>query len=386
MPPAYPALLDDAERPLVDEIQRFAGEELIDAHVPQRDTSGAFWEDGWRRCASRGLCGLPVPRELGGQGASRVATAAALEALGYRCDDAGLLFALNAHLWSSVVPLWHYGSDEQQRKYLRPLCSGSWVGAHTMTEPGSGSDAFSLSTIAEPDHDEYVITGRKALITNAPRANVFIVFARSPGSEGVIGVSAFLVEANAPGLTIGPPIEKLGLRTAVMSEVSFDHVRVADDSVLGRPGRGARVFGVAMEWERLLITAGQLGALQRSLEEAIAFARDRRQFGVPIAQFQAVSHKLVDARVGIAAARALMYETAWNFDRGATGPAPAAAVKLFAAETAVKLALELLQVHGGWGYTRELPFERRLRDAVGARIYSGTSELMRQVVARSLGL
>jgi alkylation response protein AidB-like acyl-CoA dehydrogenase len=380
-------LLEEASRDFVADIARFAREELGHDGLAARDEAGEFWAEGWQRCAARGLCGLPAPKEFGGLGACRVTTAATLEALGRGCDDAGLLFALNAHLWSAVVPLWLFGSAEQQQTYLVPLCRGTAVGSHAMTEPSSGSDAFSLRTVAKPTSDGYVITGRKTLITNAPAAAAFIIFARKEGSEGAFGVTPFLVDAESPGLSVSRPTAKLGLRTTWMGEIALENVSVGKESVLGPTGRGARVFATAMEWERLLIMASQIGALSRSLEETIAYARERRQFGAPIGSFQSVSSKLADAHVGLAAARALMYETAWRYDNGgASGPAPAAAVKLLSAETALRTALDLLQVHGGRGYTTELPFERRLRDAVGARLYSGTSELMRQIVARGLGL
>lgn len=383
LPPS--PLLSEEQADFAATVRRFARSELTD-DVRHRDLSGELWREGWDRCARLGLCGLPVPEELGGTGLDRVGTAAVLEALGYGCSDGGLVFSLNAHLWSAVVPLWRHGTETQVAAYLPRLCSGAWIGVHAMTEPGSGSDAFGLRSVAERTHDGYVLRGRKTFITNAPVADLFIVFARSPGSEGPLGVSAFLVEGGTPGLHVEPPIDKLGLRTSPMAEVVLDDVAVGPDAVLGRLGRGAQVFGSSMEWERALIMAGQLGALDRAIEEAVDHARSRQQFGQPIGSFQAVADKLVDARVGLEAARALLYETAWRYDHGERDAAPAAGVKLHAAETILRASLDLLQVHGGYGYTRELPFERRLRDAVGARIYSGTSEMMRRVISRSMGL
>jgi L-prolyl-PCP dehydrogenase len=356
-------LLDEERRSFVDEVRRFARDELADPSFPERDAAGEFWREGWRRCAAKGLCGLPLPRDLGGLGADRVTTAAALEALGYGCDDAGLIFSLNAHLWSAVVPVWYFGTDEQRGSYLQRLCSGEWIGLHAMTEPDSGSDAFALSTVAEPDGAGYVLRGRKALITNAPLADLLIVFARSPGSTGALGVSAFLVEAATRGISVEKPAEKLGLRTSPLADVALDGVRVGREAVLGKAGRGAGVFAASMEWERLLIMAAQLGALERALEQDLSKARnDGRN-----------ADRLIDARVGLAAARALLYETAWSYDHGETRAGPAAAVKLLASETILRAALEL-------------PDGRRLRDAVGGRLYSGTSQLMRRLVARDMGL
>lgn len=385
MPPTPHPLLDDARWALVEEVQRFACEQLDDPELYARDEAGEFWHDGWRRCSQLGLCGLPAPEPLGGRGADRVTTAAALEALGYGCTDAGLVFSLNAHLWSAVVPLWHFGNDEQRQRYLPPLCRGEWIGLHAMTEPESGSDAFALSTIASRDGAGYVLRGRKTLITNAPNARLFIVFARSPGSEGALGVTPFLVEANAPGVTVGAPIEKLGLRTSPMAEIALDDVRVGSNAVLGREGRGARVFWASMEWERLLIMAGQLGALQRMLEEVVEQVRSRPD-DAATTRLDTDAETLADVQVSLAAVRALMYETARRYDRGGLGPAPAAAVKLLAAETILRGTLDLLDLGSDRAWTPKIALERRLRDAAGGPLYSGTSQMMRRIVAKEMGL
>lgn len=386
MPLRPSAWLTDEQRVFAESVLRFAGEHLDDDTVRERDTEGAFWADGWRRCAELGLCGLPAPLEHDGSGADRVTTAAALEGLGYGCTDFGLTFSINAHLWSAVVPLWQHGSPEQQARHLPRLCRGESIGLHAMTEPESGSDAFGLRTTATRTDDGWTLNGRKTFITNSPLADLFIVFARTPGSEGPLGVTAFLVEAGAPGLQVEKPIDKLGLRTSPMAEIALSDVAVTPDDVLGRQGRGAQVFATSMEWERLLIMAAQLGALSRALDDTIAYARERKQFGVAISSFQAVSDRLVDTHVALESARALLYDTAAAFDRGEGGAGRAAMVKLAASETAVRGMLDLLQVHGGYGYTSDLSLGRRLRDAIGSRIYSGTSDLMRRVIARELGL
>jgi alkylation response protein AidB-like acyl-CoA dehydrogenase len=358
-------LLAEDRHGFVDEVRRFACHELVDPALVERDAAGEFWAEGWRRCGAMGLCGLPVPEELGGVGADRVTTAAALEALGYGCTDAGLVFSLNAHLWSAVVPIWRYGSGEQRERYLRRLCSGEWVGLHAMTEPDSGSDAFALSTVAERDGDGFVLRGRKTLITNTPLAKLYIVFARAPGTEGALGVSGYLVEAGAEGASVERPAEKMGLRTSPMADLVLDDVRVGPDALLGKAGRGASIFASSMEWERLLIMAAQLGALEHSLEDAAAAARSGAEEPHP--------DTLANTGVALAAARALLYETAAAYDAGETRPGPAAAVKLLASETVLRAAIDLSD-------------DRRLRDAVGGRLYSGTSQLMRRLVARDMGL
>jgi len=386
MPLLPSPLLSREQQEFALTIQRMAEDRLVDPNLRVRERAGEFWPDGWKQCAAAGLCGLPVPDDLGGGGADRVTTAAALEALGYGCTDAGLVFSINAHLWSAVVPLWQFGTPAQQERYLRPLCRGEWIGLHAMTEPESGSDAFSLRTTATPDGSGFVLRGRKTFITNAPIADLLLIFARSPGSTGGFGVTGYLVEATAPGLSIESSTDKLGLRTSPMADVVLDDVRVAGDAVLGKPGRGAQIFTASMEWERSLIMAGQLGSLRSALDDACDYARTRQQFGRPIGDFESVSDKLADIHVGLEAARALLYETAWRYDNGARGAALAAGVKLFSAELVLRASLDLLQVHGGSGFTTDLDFERRLRDAVGGRIYSGTSEIMRRLVAKELGL
>ncbi|MGQ0830471.1 MAG: acyl-CoA dehydrogenase family protein, partial [Microthrixaceae bacterium] len=309
MPLRPSAWLTDEQRAFTESVQRFAADQLDDPLLRTRDAAGDFWADGWAKAAAMGLCGLPAPAAFDGSDANRVTTAAALEAVGYGCADFGLTFSINAHLWSSVVPLWHHGSTDQQDRYLARLSRGEWIGLHAMTEPGSGSDAFSLRTTATRTDHGWVLNGRKTFITNSPLADLFIVFARSPGSEGPLGVSAFLVEAGTPGLVVESPIDKLGLRTSPMAEISLTDVPVGADAVLGREGRGAKVFATSMEWERSLIMATQLGALARALDDTIAYAREREQFGAPIAAFQAVADRLVDTHVALEASRALLYDT-----------------------------------------------------------------------------
>ena len=375
-------LLDDLGRGIVDDIGGLEWPSA-DSALSQRDREGTFSWDDWRRCSKLGLCGLPAPVSLGGQGATRVATAGALEALGYECADRGLVFSLNAHLWSAVIPLWQFGSSVQQERYLARLCSGEWIGLHAITEPDSGSDAFALATTARRDDGGYTLSGRKALITNAPVARVFLVFARSPGTEGPLGVTAFIVDADTEGVQVGAPASKVGLRTSPLSEIHFDDVRLNADAVVGRAGRGALILAKSMEWERLLIMAAQLGALSRSIEAAADLIRDHERGPARTAEAEGIA----DVRAKASAARALLYETAWRYDRGDAGDgAEAASVKLVAAETVLAGALNLIDLVGQPAGDEALPFARGLRDGIGAPIYSGTSQIMRRIIARSMGL
>jgi alkylation response protein AidB-like acyl-CoA dehydrogenase len=378
--------LTEEQKRLREEIVRFAGT-LRDDDIVRRDREHEFSRDLWRRCGEMWLPGLPVPEELGGLGLDPLGCAIALDALGYACPDRGLVFSLCAHLLSCVVPVWRFGSEEQQRRYLPGLCDGTLIGVHAMTEPGSGSDAFALRTTATPDGGGWRITGTKMFVSNGPVADLVIVFALTDRAKGYHGgVSAFLVERGTPGLTASRPIEKMGLRTSPLGELVFDEVFVGEDRVLGRIGGGAGIFGHAMDWERICLFAAHVGTVERLLEQAVEYARTRTQFGQPIGKFQAVAHKIADMKVNLEAARLLTYQSAWRLERSRTVSMDAAITKLFVSETLVRSALDTLQVYGGYGYMVEYEVERAVRDALGSTIYSGTSEMQRNIIARWLGL
>lgn len=377
--------LTDEQRSLRASIVEFARRELND-DVVERDANGVFSRDAWRRCAELGILGLPVPDAYGGSGADATTTMVALEALGYACTDNGLLFSLNAQMWAVETPIIRFGSEEQKRRYLPRLADGSYVAAHGMSEPASGSDAFSLSTTARREGDEYVLDGSKTFVTNAPDSDLFLVFGTIDRELGFAGVTAFLLEKGTPGLTVGKPLSKMGLRTSPMSELFFDGCRVRAESVLGKPGGGMRVFDVSMTWERGCILASTVGTMERQLERSLAYARERKQFGVPIGSFQAVSHKLVDMKLRLETSRLLLYRLAALIDDGKPTGLESALVKLHLSDSFVKTSLDALQIHGGYGYMTEYELERDVRDAVGSKLYSGTSELQYEIVAKNLGL
>jgi alkylation response protein AidB-like acyl-CoA dehydrogenase len=309
-----------------------------------------------------------------------------MEALGYGCPDNGLLFSLNAQMWACTYPLVRFGSEEQKRRYLPAMCDGSLIAAHGMSEPGSGSDAFGLTTRAEPRGDRFVLHGSKTFVTNAPVADVFVVFARSPESKGFAGLTCFLIERGTPGLTVGAPLHKMGLRTSPMAELFFDGCEVGSTQILGKPTGGMRVFTAAMDQERALILACTVGTMERNLERCIAYARERQQFGRPISDFQAVAHRIVDMKVRLETSRLLLHRLGWLMDEGRPTALDSALAKLYLSESFVASSLDAVQVHGGYGYMAEYDVERDLRDAVGSRLYSGTSEIQKNLVARLLGL
>jgi len=363
----------------------FARREL-DHDLAKREDAGEFPAEAWRACAQFGVQGLPVPAELGGGGADMLTTALVMEGLGYGCHDNGLIFSLNAQLWSLELPLVKFGTPAQQRAYLPGLVSGDLIGVHAMTEPDSGSDAFSMRTRAERDGDRYVLNGTKLYITNAPVSDVVLVFAAHPGKPRSKGISAFLVEAGTPGFTVRRSLEKMGLRTSPMGEIVLSDCLVPAASRLGPEGAGMAIFNSSMAWERSCIMASALGAMQRQLEACVSYARMRQQFGQAIGKFQSVANKVADMYLRLEAARLLIYQTAWLGQQGRPALAQAAAAKLFTSEAWVASSLDAVQIHGAFGYMKESGIERDLRDAVGSTIYSGTSEIQRVILSRMLGL
>ena len=363
----------------------FARREL-DTDLATREAAGQFPRKAWRACAEFGIQGLPVPTELGGGGADMLTTALVMEALGYGCHDNGLIFSLNAQMWSLELPLVKFGTPAQQQAYLPRLVSGDLIGVHAMTEPDSGSDAFGMRTRVERQGDDYVLNGTKLYITNAPVSDVVLVFAADPGKPRLAGISAFLVEKGTPGFTVTRSLEKMGLRTSPMGEVVLDGCLVPAASRLGPEGAGMAIFNSSMTWERSCILASAVGVMQRQLEECVEYARVRKQFGQPIGKFQAVAGKTADMYLRLEAARLLVYQAAWLGQQGKPALAEAAAAKLFTSEAWVASSLDAIQLHGAYGYMKESGIERDLRDAVAGTIYSGTSEIQRVILARLLGL
>lgn len=376
---------DDETRRYLDQVARFAVDELDD-DVVARDAAQSFWREGWERCAAFGIQGLPLPARYGGRDADQLTVMGALEELGYACRDNGLLFSINAHMWGCEIPVLRFGTDKQRETYLPGLVDGTLIGALAMTEPGSGSDAYRLSTVAVPDAGGYTLNGHKVHITNAPVADVFVVVAASAPGGSFTNLSAFLVDRDTPGLTVGPAVSKMGLRTAGMAEVHLTDARVGTDRMLGEPGAGMAVFNAAMEWERACILAGAVGTMRHLLERCTAFARERTRFGRPIGDFQAVAHKLVDMRLRLETSRLLLHQLGWRHGRSRQVPAEAAMAKLHVSESLVQSSLDALHVHGAYGYLSEAGLERQVRDALASRTYSGTSEMQRDVIARGLGL
>lgn len=381
-----PFALTDEHRMLRDTIVRFARAELNE-DIADRDRDHTFPLDLWKKCGEMGLQGLPVPEEAGGMGLDPLSTVVALEALGYGCRDGGLVFSICAHLLACVVPVWKHGTEAQKQRYLARLCRGELIAVNAMTEPGTGSDAFAMITRAVPHGDGFRIRGTKTFSSNGPVADLAVVYAMTNPDKGYHGgVTAFLVERGTPGFYPAQRFEKLGLRTCPIGELVFDDVEVPPQAVLGGVGGGATLFTQSMDWERTCLVACHVGTMQRLLEQAIQYARTRNQFGQTIGKFQAVSHRIADMKVRLEASRLLVYQAASRLDHSRGVSLDAAITKLFVSESLLQSAMDTVRVLGGYGIMVEYEVERALRDAVASTLYSGTSDMQRNIIARWLGL
>lgn len=350
------------------------------------DRDESFSHEGWEHCAKFGIFGLPVPAEYGGLGLGLPDLLAVMEGLGYASRDQGLLFSINAHLWTNTIPLLVYGTEEQKRKFLPPLSNGKLIGANAASEPDAGSDIFAMRTRAAREGDYYILNGAKMFVTNATVAHLFVAYATIDPKLGAMGVTAFIVEKNTPGLTIDKKLEKMGLRTSPMAEVIFEDCKIPVANRLGREGRGVAVFECSMEWERGCILANCLGVMKRQLEAVIAHAQSRRQGGKPIGKYQSIANRIVDMKVRLDTCRPLVYRIGQLKARGQSAVMQAAIAKLYVSECFVKSSQDAIQIFGGYGYMTEQQIERDLRDAVGSTLYSGTTEIQRNIIAKGLGL
>ena len=363
----------------------FARKEL-DSGLIERDQKAEFWRDGWQKCADLGIIGLPFPEKYGGADADVLTTMLTMEGLGYGCKDNGLIFGINAQMWSVMMPIFKFGTEAQKEKYLPGLCNGEIIGAHGMSEPDSGSDAYSLRTRAEKVDGGYVLNGTKTFVTNAPVADMSVVFATVDPNRGMWGVTGFVVDHVTPGFGVSRHIDKMGLRTSPMGELIFQDCFLPDENRLGPIGGGANIFKDSMEWERSCILGSHIGAMERQLETSVQYARDREQFDQPISKFQSVSNRIVDMKVRLETARLLLYKVAWLKQEGKTAVTEAALAKLYLSECFVASGIDAIKTLGGYGYMTEFEVERDLRDAIGGMLYSGTSDIQRNIIARMMGL
>ena len=378
--------LTEDQRLFRDEIIRFAQKELNHG-VIERDRAQQFPHELWLKCGEMGLQGLPVPEEYGGVGLDPLSTAVALEALGYGCEDGGLAFSICAHLLACVVPIMKYGNAEQKRKYLPGLSNGTLIAVNAMSEPESGSDAYAMKTRALPEGEGYRINGTKIWSTNGPIADLAVVYAVTDPEKGYYGgVSVFLVEKDTAGFSPGQKFEKMGLRTSPIGEIVLDGASVPASAMLGSPGAGTTIFTQSMEWERVCIAAIHVGTMQRLMQKSITYACSRKAFGQAIGKYQAVAHKITDMKIRLEASRLLVHQAATRLDKARDVAIDASMAKVFVSEALMQTALDTVQIFGANGFMTEYEVERILRDAVGGKIYSGTNEVQRNILAKWLGL
>ncbi|MEG4167526.1 MULTISPECIES: acyl-CoA dehydrogenase family protein [unclassified Microcoleus] len=384
-----------------ESVIQFAKNLLIE-NLVELDQQEEFNLEGWKKCGEWGIMGLPIPQEYGGKELDTLTTIYALEGLGYGCKDNGLLFSIAAHTWACEIPLLTFGTPEQKLKYLPKLVKGELIGAHAVTEPEAGSDVYSLKTTAQREGDKYILNGSKMFVTNGAFAlalrsniasplrsniaNLILVFATLNPERGKRGITCFLVEKDAPGLIVKRKMSKMGLRTAQMAELLLDNCEVPAANLLGKEGAGMAVFSHSMEWERGFILASAIGSMERLLEQCTQYAKNRKQFQQPIGKFQLISSKLVDMKMRLETSRNLLYKFGWLKQQGKSAFMEAAMAKLYISESWVQSCLDAIQIHGGYGYLTELELERELRDALGSRLYSGTSEIQYQIIAQFMGL
>ncbi len=360
------------------------------AHLrPPSETSpeSPLGRQDWARIAALGAAGLCVPEEAGGSGLGALDTALCLSALSEGSADTGLAFAVAAHLLAGSVAVRDFGGCSFARSLLPGVASGAVVLANAITETGSGSDIGYLSTRARRDGDAYVIDGAKSFVSNAPLADALVVYARTSPDGGPFGTTAFLVPRNTPGLEVASAHAKMGLRTCPAAAVEFRECRVPLSHRMGAEGQGAAIFQHAMTWERACLPAVYLGQMARQTREATTHARRRRQFDRRLADFQAVSHRIVDMHQRAESARLLLLRACWLLDRGHhTADAAACSAKLAVTEAAVANSVAAMQIRGAEGYLTGSGVEQQLRDSVPSTLFSGTSEIQREIIARGLGL
>jgi alkylation response protein AidB-like acyl-CoA dehydrogenase len=375
--------LADADHPVKVEASAWASEHLGRRDLVAADAASEFARDEWRRCGERGVFRLLVPEEHGGSGADLATVLLTLEGLGHGCADNGLTFAIASQLLSTQVALTRFASAEQRDRWLPGLLDGTALAALAMTEPESGSDAFAMAARAvELPDGSYRLTGHKSYITFGPVCDLAIVFASTRPEAGSWGVSAFLVDTALPGVHRTDVREKMGMRTTPFGDLVLDDVVVPADALLGRPGAGSRIFAAILDIERSYVFAPQVGAMQRQVEQAVAFARSRHQGGGPIGRYQAVSHRIVAMKERHERARLFLYRAAIAEVTGRD----VTMAKIVACDTGIESALDMATIHGARGYVTEFEVERGFRDAVGGLAYSGSTDVLRNVVARLLGI
>lgn len=370
------------ELEMVRSMVRDFAENEVEPSCAVRDEEERFDREIFDKMGELGLTGIPWPEDYGGLGSDYVTYCLVIEELSRVCASTGV--TLSAHISLAGWPIYTFGTEAQKQKFLRPMAEGKKLGAYGLTENGSGSDAGSMRTTAIKDGDHYVLNGTKIFITNAGEAEIYVVFALTDPQQKQKGCSAFIVEKDIPGFTFGKKERKLGIRSSPTMEIIFDNCRIPKENLLGKEGQGFKIAMRTLDGGRSGIAAQAVGIAQGALDASLAYAKERRQFGKPIAQQQAIGFKLADMATKIEAARLLTYQAAWRESQGLSYSKESAYAKLFAGDTAMEVTVEAVQIFGGYGYTKDFPVERYMRDAKITQIYEGTNEIQRMVISRIL--
>ena len=374
---------NEEEQEIIDMLHDFAVKEVAPL-AAEIDEQERFPEETWHKLADMGMMGIAYPEEYGGAGLSYLTYIACCEELAKHCATTSVM--VSAHSSLCCWPIEHFGTEEQKQKYLHALCSGEKLGAFGLTEPGAGTDAAMQKTTAEDKGDHWLINGSKIFITNAGYASVFVIFAMTDKSLGTKGISAFIVDRDTPGFSVGAHEKKMGIRGSSTCELIFDNCKVPKENLLGEVGKGFKIAMMTLDGGRIGIGAQALGIAQGCIDQTVKYTQERIQFGKRISQFQNTQFQLADMQTKVDAARLLIYRAAQAKQDGEPYSHLAAMGKLFASETASDVTRRCVQLVGGYGYTREYPFERMMRDAKITEIYEGTSEVQRMVISGWMGV
>lgn len=370
-----------------DSVVQFAKAEMNNTSV-ERDEAQEFSLELWKKCAAFGIQGLSVPSAYGGSQVEGdfMKALLAMEGFGYACRDNGLAFGLNAQMWTVQTPILHFGNEAQKEKYLKPMVTGDLIGCHALTEPSAGSDVFSMEMSATKVEGGYILNGKKHLITLGPICDVALIFANSNPAYGKFGISAFLVDKGTKGFTASIKYSKMGMRSIPIGSFELEDCFVPSESRLGGEGAGFSIVNHSLEYDRCCILASQLGAMERQLEDAITYSKERKQFGEAISHFQSVTNRVVDMKLRLETSRLLLYKTAWLKQNNKNITMESAMLKLHLSESFVASSMDSIRTFGGKAYLTENGIERDLRDAIGGVLYAGTSDIQRNIIAKFLGL
>lgn len=370
------------EHVMIREVMEQFSEKEVKPIAAEIDETERFPRETVDKMVKAEMMGIPFPKEYGGAGGDELAYAIAVEELSKKCGTTGVI--LSAHTSLGAWPIYKYGTEEQKQKYLVPLAKGESLGAFGLTEPNAGTDAAGQQTIAKLEGDHYILNGSKVFITNGGQADIYIIMAMTDKSKGTRGISAFIVEASYEGFKIGKKEDKLGIRASATTELIFQNVKVPKENLLGAEGKGFKIAMTTLDGGRIGIASQALGIAQGAMDEAVKYVKEREQFGRAIAKFQGLQWMIAEMETKINAARLLVYNAADKKRQGLSYGKEAAMAKLYASEVAMEVTTKAVQLHGGYGYTKDYPVERMMRDAKITEIYEGTSEVQKMVIAANV--